>query len=250
MEIRTDPQNTAYVVTEGAKKRDTGDDRLREGEIVIAGMKTEEEKARVANDPFASLEEKVGDKRQAATEKARIEELYRANERAWEDPGEANRRLRRGFRVERKVRARQAEATQALQERMGLGVELLEETEGDRKRAGNVEFGEVSRDIAMTKAQSKPLFTLEKQVVKKSPAKVKKKGAKATEEERKETLRKELGQNTRAVLDPFLSDQKSRSTPIRLVKRNQTIPTDASESIAPEDNLKRNAMTLVDYDSD
>ena len=256
LEIRTDPQNTAYVVTEGAKKRDTGEDRLREGEIVIAGAKTEEERERLANDPFASLEEKVGDKRQAATEKARIEELYRANDSTWEDPGEANRRLRRGFRAERKVRARQAEATEALQERMGLGMELLEETEGDRRGAGNVEFGEVGRDVALVKAQSKPLFSRGDEEVKKPPAKTKKKSAKATGEEKREALRKELGQNTRAILDPFLSGQKTRSAPqMPLIKRKRPIsPGDMSEPIPPREEptaqKTMGTMPLVDYDSD
>ena len=248
IEIKTDPKNTAYVVTEGAKKRDTGEGKLREGEIVI-NLKTEEEKQRLENDPFAKLEDKVGDKRLAATEKARIEELYRANEQNWDDPGEANRRLRRTFRAERKIRHRKAEATEALQDRMGLDIELLEETDVDRRKAQNIDFGEVGGDIALTKAQSKPLFDNDRPSAK--PAKSKK-GAKATDQ-RKESLSKELSSNTRAVLDPFLNDtDRIRTTPTPLIKRirdARAINSSPTTALSlPQEQA--GTLPLVDYDSD
>jgi hypothetical protein len=60
IEIRTDPKNTAYVVTEGARKRDLGEDKVEEGDIKI--MTQEEREARRDN-AFAALEGKVEDKK-------------------------------------------------------------------------------------------------------------------------------------------------------------------------------------------
>ena len=251
IEIRTDPKTTAYIVTEGATKRDTGEDRLREGEIVI-GHKSEEEKKRLENDPFAALEEKVGDKKQAASEKSRIEELYRAKERDWEEPGEANKRLRRAFRADRKAREKNAEATETLQEKMGLSMDLLDETEGDRRRAGFVEFGDVGADTALVEARSKPLFA--GQTVGKGHAKRSKsaKGPRAGAH-CKEVLRKELGNNTRAVLDPFLGEMNGIGKPtvatLPLVKRKK-IPNPSTELPPSRTAPRTSSGALVDYDTD
>lgn len=249
IEIRTDPQNTAYVVTEGAKKRDSGEDRLKEGEIVIGG-KSEEEKKRLEEDPFARAEEQATDKRQASTEKARIEQLYRRNKRDWDDPGEMNRKLRRTFRAERKIRHNRAEATEALQERMGIGIDLLEEVDDDAKRAQLVEFGDVSGDSILDKAQSKPLFEFQDPAPKPLNKSKKARNIKGTQEDqRKETLRRELGSNTRAVIDPFLSRKltKQQNSPLVKRKRHQ------DDNAKPTDTVTANvptAVPLVDYDSD
>ncbi|KAG8532859.1 uncharacterized protein KY384_002737 [Bacidia gigantensis] len=264
IEIRTDPKNTAYVVTEGAKKRDTGEDRLREGEVIIADGKTEEEKKRLEGDAFARLEEGNQDKAVAKTEKARIEQLYRNNERDWDDPGEANRRLRKAFRVGRKVRQGRAEATEALQERMGIGIDLLEETEEDKRRAGHVEFGDVEGKVALARAATRPMFSTNKQGKSGSKKAKSMKGAKAVKA-RKEDLRKELADNTRAVLDPFLGDHLKGGRPdppplLRKRKQEETFPANeasALETAAEEPNVQSEprdkpttALPLVDYDSD
>lgn len=250
IEIQTDPKNTAYVVTEGAKKRDTGEDRLKEGEIVIGG-KSEEEKKRLEEDPFARAEEAARDKVQASTEKTRIEELYRRNERDWDDPGEVNRRLRRTFRVERKVRHRKAEATEALQERMGIGIDLLEEVEDDSRRAKLVEFGDVG-DVKLDQVQAGPLFkSLGSKPGGPNGSKHSRKNMKASDQEQKEILRKELGNNTRAVMDPFLtnglSKQQQQNMPVIKRKREESdvqIPREDVSEITPTQ------VPLVDYDSD
>lgn len=85
--------------------------------------------------------------------------MQKAKERDWSDPGEANRRLRRTFRVERKIRQRNGELTENLKDKMSLGMDLLEETENDRRRASLVEFGEFDGENAIMKAKAKPLFT-------------------------------------------------------------------------------------------
>lgn len=251
IEIRTDPKNTAYVVTEGAKKRDTGEDKVQEGEIRI---RTEEERERLVNDAFAALEGKVEDKKQAINDKSRIEELLRAKERDWDDPGEANRRLRRTFRVGRKKRQENERLTEELKDRMSLGMDLLEETEEDRRRAGFVEFGELGGHGAITKAQSRPLFA-DMSGSRKSLAKRVKTTKTASEaEKRRDDLRKELGNNTRAVLDPFLNPEKpnaSAVSSVRLIKRKRTLTDNVEAPLAITRNHEDDRpQALVDYDSD
>ena len=247
IEIQTDPKNTAYVIVAGAKKRDTGEDRLRDGEVIIAG-KSEEDKKRLEADPFARLEEKVADKTQAQTEKTRIQELYTQNSRDWSDPGEANRRLRKTFRVGRKVRNQKAEATEALQERIGFGGEILEENEGDVRRAQLVEFGAGPNAID---AASKPLFdTL-------LPARKLDTSAKAVEKQ-KEALSRDLRSNTRMAMDPFLNIDRSHqnaSDVSALLKRKRDRETEVVSLGVKElahSNKPRSprAAPLVDYDSD
>jgi len=251
IEIRTDPKNTAYVVTEGAKKRDTGEDKVQEGEIRI---RTEEERKRLANDAFATLEGKVEDKRQGNSDKSRIEELQRAKERHWEDPSEANRRLRKTFRVGRKLRQRNERLTEDLKDRMSLGMDLLEVTEEDRRRAGYVEFGQFGGEDAIIKAKSRPLFQDPSNSKKALTKRVRSTKAASEAEKRKEALRKELGNNTRAVLDPFLKVDKSSApamSTVALIKRKRSSPQD--HEAAPKANgngIDNHATALVDYDSD
>ena len=255
IEIRTDPKNTAYVVTEGAKKRDTGDDKHHEGEIVI---KTEEERERLQNNAFAALEGRVEDKRQTLTDKSRIEDLQRAKQKDWHDPFAASRKLRKTFRAERKVRQEKGSMREALKERVGLGIEILEETEEDRRRAGLVDFGIVPGDLAVEKAVGKGLF--EPSTVKlasapdkkdkrsKDQAKKEKPVKSASEaEQRKEKLRIELRDNTRAAIDPFLNIEKPSPSTIR-AKRKRDVTLPSTLSTTPDAGTK--GTPLVDYDSD
>lgn len=252
IEIRTDPKNTAYVVFEGAKKRDTGVDKVQDGEIRI---KTDEERERLSKDAFAAFEGKVEDKRQAVTDKSRIEDLQRAKERDWDDPGEANRRLRRTFRAERKVRQRKEGLTEELKDRMSLGMDLSEETEEDRRRAGFVDFGEFGGEGAIVKAQSRPLFADASNSRQALVKRLKAPKAALQAEKRKEELRRELGNNTRAVLDPFLKLDRpsaSNTSSVGLIKRrrksNEDLGTTTAATVMENDDT--HAIALVDYDSD
>lgn len=283
IEIRTDPKNTAYVVTEGAKKRDTGEDKVLDGEIRLGA--TEEDRARMENDAFAALEGKFSDKTQAASDKSRIEELYHAKQRDWEDPGEANRRLRKGFRVERKQRQRKELATETLKDRMSLGIDLLEETAEDRQRASFIEFGDSSAstspagaigggggggaDAGIRKVQARPLFAgslISNSMNAPASASASARSANGTKKKSKssilevdrtrtqtrERLRQELGANTRTALDPFLGrgvgGPSSSPSTASLIKRKDptTTPVDQATRKAP----LITAGNLVDYDSD
>ncbi|KAJ5700905.1 hypothetical protein N7493_011951 [Penicillium malachiteum] len=213
IEIRTDPQNTAYVVHQGGRKRDTGDDKeLQPGEIALRMPGLDPDPAE--KDPFAKIEGKVEDKMRANTEAGRILELQSRQARDWDDPYAQSKRLRRTFRAERKGLESLEANREALKDKMSLGIELVDETEEDRQRAGLVDFGEDRSALeaeAVRITRTRPMF---EQAVKKSSDSQKhdkqprNRRADGTDRisQRKASLRHELTGNTRAVVDPFLND--------------------------------------------
>lgn len=211
IEIRTDPKNTAYVVTEGARKRETGEDQVPAvaglGEIAL---KLGREGKEGGDDPLARLEGKVVDKRRAETESSRILALQERQSRDWDDPYEKSRRLRRSFRVERKQLERTEKGTEALKDKMSLGIELVAENEEDKVRAGLVDFGGAaapeSVEDAVRATRLRPLFAVDAR--KEKDGKEKKHGRVRTADllaNRKAAFRHELTGNTRAAVDPFLN---------------------------------------------
>ncbi|KAI9885604.1 MAG: hypothetical protein M1823_002613 [Watsoniomyces obsoletus] len=275
IEIRTDPKNTAYVVTEGGKKRDTGEDKELEGEISI---KTEEERERLRNDAFAALEGKVADKRQAEQDSSRIRELAALRERDWADPYEGSQKLRKTFRVKRKEWERNEQRNEALKDKLSLGIDLLEETEEDRQRAGLVDFGPPDVEAAIDRVKARSLFAAVEDPLRKSKDEGKSRRKKRLKKGQvdsaalKKNLQKELQQNTALKIDPFLLDEPQRRptssnghllTGIKRKKlqldrdldeditansmaSNSEDPANADDSTAPISG----SVPLVDYDSD
>ncbi|TGJ86313.1 hypothetical protein E0Z10_g2419 [Xylaria hypoxylon] len=229
IEIRTDPANAEYVVTEGGTRRDTGDDKddsLVSSSALVGGLGeilTGKEKDALRNDAFARLEKTIEDRSVLIERSHRIAELEDVSYRAWEDPYSQNRRLRAAFRTGRKARETEAASTEELQERMSLGIDLVPATEEDARRAALVDFGigarDESRDDGVTRAKdaalTKPLFALasggtadssasnpkpeEEQKGKKKPLKSELKASQT-----RESLASVITRNTRASHDPFL----------------------------------------------
>ncbi|PBP25687.1 DUF455 domain protein [Diplocarpon rosae] len=245
IEIRTDPKNTAYVVTEGARKRDLGEDRVEEGDVQIL---TQEEREALRNNAFAALEGKVEDKKKLEYSKLRLEELQDLSEKQWEDPYEQNKRLRNAFRVGRKQREQAAGVTASLQDKMSLGLDLLPEHEDDARRAALVEFGGLETQV-VNKAIHQPLFRNEEPATN-SELKRRKMSKRRRDQElanqKSAQFAAEIRGNTRAAMDPFLTGRSghSKSTPILAgVKRKKPEPEGT-----PID--KPAFAGLVDYDSD
>lgn len=260
LEIRTDPKNTAYVVTEGARKRDTGEDKVDEGQVKIL---TKEERENLRQNAFASLEGKVEDKRRLEGSRLRLEELQDVQDQHWEDPYEQSKRLRKAFRAGRKQREHEAVVTGALQDKMSLGIDLLPELEEDRLRAGFIEFGDFDMDRAVAKAISAPIFSSEnnasEELVMKQPSKMsQKQKTEAAIAKRREELAKEIRSNTRAVIDPFLQPRTegarlSKVLPGLKRKRVTTdsVPVNDGNTSTTKVDIEQSAsMQLVDYGSD
>ncbi|WPH02654.1 DUF455 domain protein [Acrodontium crateriforme] len=194
IEIQTDPKNTTYVVVDGGKARDYGDDKVREGEGGVPIL-TAEERERRRENAFARLEGQVEEKEAVKDNAKRIEELYRVRDKDWDDPWSANKRLRSTFRAERKAHQREEKATEALKERIGTDMDLLPGTEQDAQRAKLISFGD-SSNHSRDAASAWPVFH-------KTPGRVLSKSVKPGKGAHKEALQRQLVNNTRAAMNPF-----------------------------------------------
>lgn len=202
--IKTDPKETAYVVTEGGKARDYGEDkdRVREGEDGRPIL-TPQERERRREDAFAALEGKAEEQEAVKDNAKRIEELYRSRERDWENPGSVNKRLRDSFRQERKLRQKEEKATEDLKERLGTDIDILPEMEQDAQRAKLVAFG--GTDLESTNAiHSSEFLRNSSKTPSRTPSLKSKPGSRAKHSEsKKDALRRRLVGSTRAAMNPF-----------------------------------------------
>ncbi|GAA6025494.1 hypothetical protein JCM8202_001968 [Rhodotorula sphaerocarpa] len=118
IEIRTDPQNTRYVVTEGAKQKNEEWDPAENGQMVIDNSVSNET---APPDPFASLEKDISQKARALTEAERLEALVDKNDSQWSDPYAASYALRASFRAKKRVRLESEAKAEDVKSRFGLG---------------------------------------------------------------------------------------------------------------------------------
>jgi coiled-coil domain-containing protein 130 len=262
-EIRTDPKNAAYVVVEGAQKRDYGpEDKGAEAEGDLKFL-TQEEKDRRRNDAFANLEGKLEDKVTDKKNKERVEELYEKSE-VWRDPYDVNARLRQGFREKRKAWKQEERHKEGMQDKFSLGIDIVDETATDRLRASIVDFGGHEEDNVTTdRVVWKPLF--EDVKVSRSDTPVSKAGKlKSADkaEKSRQDLQHALVENTKAAVDPFLVNMNSKVKPTFIVlKRKRDDSQTRSEAVlskvktadcgeSPIAITRTSAAALVDYDSD
>jgi coiled-coil domain-containing protein 130 len=270
IEIRTDPKNSEYVVHEGGRRKDPVPSRIEEG--VFGEILTEEERERRRQDAFAELEGKNKDKETAKNETKRLEELMKLTERDWKDPAERNAKLRRTFRVERKIRETNEKNKQELTERLGLDIEVLDEIAADRQRAQLVDFGSgASLDTDVAKQTSKrPLFEdrikSERQKLSDHTVNAKKTKAQLQSEKTKAILQKELRDNTRAAIDPFnwkndKSHESAGSIPLMVGVKRKRVTHEKSEHKDMNENETKDTTSitqttesgsglLVEYESD
>lgn len=262
IEMRTDPQNTAYVVESGATRRDTGDERAKRLEELEGGVPilTDAEREALRSNAFASLEKTIDDRERLVESTRRIDGLADLAGRRWEDPYALNQKLRRAFRQGRKEREASALATEALQERMSLGMDILPETEEDALRARLVDFMPEGDDGGGETALSKPLFE-------KADKSKRKKDEEAglTKETRrakqmKESFATQVMGNTRVSRDPFLlSSSRKRAgdkstTLLPGIKRKREaadlVAAELSSKAQQSSSTSSNGLGLVEYDSD
>lgn len=276
IEIQTDPKNTAYVVVEGGRKRDTGEDKgLQPGEIAIRPSRFGEQDP-AEKDPFAKLEGKVEDKRRAQTETSRILELQQRQQRDWDDPYEKSKRLRRTFRAERKGLEKLEANREALKDKMSLGIDVVDETEADRQRARMIDFGDDQTtvgDMAARSTRNRPMFEPKALLSSSSAGKRDRdrRGGPPTRTKdliaRKTSLRHELTGNTRAARDPFLNDigderdvwrpgakRKKPSSEAPSPSTPAKTPTGSTTAVGPQNTegptVTHPVPTLVAYASD
>jgi coiled-coil domain-containing protein 130 len=199
--IRTDPENTAYLVSAGGRKKagafTTALDKDY-GEIL-----TEEERERRRTDAFARLEGQVDEKQQGKSDSVQIKKIYEAQSRDWDDPYAANRRLRRDFRVGRKQREASAKEKGEVADRYGLGFELLDHSQEDVDRAALIEYGDQNlEENTLDKTLAKPLFnTIPSPSMERRPIGVTKTDWR--KQQATKSFKQDVVFNTKAKVNPF-----------------------------------------------
>jgi coiled-coil domain-containing protein 130 len=216
IEVRTDPKNAEYIVHEGGRRRDYGPDEIKIGGVGAGG--SAEDKERLEKDgAFGALEKKIEDRTQAETQRVRIEELKKANERGWKDPYEMSRKLRREFRVGRRKRQDDERTGEILKEKFGLEIEVLPARDDDSER---VKFIDFAGGDGTTVKNGK---------------------------DRKDVLGNTLRKNTRDATDPFLREQEEWQP---RTKRKRMDEIEAAAGIPTATTATQTGTALVAYDSD
>ncbi|KAL4950194.1 CWC16 protein [Aspergillus filifer] len=241
IEIRTDPKNTAYVVVEGGRKRDLGtdEDGRGVGEILVGGNKGAASSA--SDDPFAKIESKTEDKRAIDEAESRILELQTRQNRDWDDPYAMSRRLRKGFRAERKVLEREEGVKEALKDKMSLGIEIVDEVEEDKVRAGMVDFEAHVHAKSRVRARGGMFDDADPPASVAGTGDLRQKDAKKSGKrkpadlvaERKAMFRSELAGNTRATIDPFLIDTNDSWEPEVKKRRKDLVKLETKQNNEP-----------------
>lgn len=255
LEVHTDPKNAEYLVVEGGRRRDTGVDKLLDGEVRI-GV-SDEDKDRLERDgAFGALEKKVEDRSVFNAQKARLDGLLKASERDWADPYEMSKKLRADFRVGRRKRQADEMSGDALKEKFGIGEDLLllPERPEDSDRVKYIDFG--LRAEASTSSSSKPLFQALRE---KLPSRLKGGSTStttssstaviATSASKKLVLQNELRTNTRMATDPFLRDTDPWQPRVKR-KRDPTEEHEQGQVSERNKVAKVESAALVGYDSD
>lgn len=245
IEIQTDPKNTAYVVTRGARRRETGEDEVKEGDMRVA---SKEEREALRQNAFAGLEKTIEDREAAAGAVDRLDELEGASARFWDDPYRKNQALRKTFRKERKRLEREEGAAEDLKGRLGLDIDLLPETGADALRASLVEFGMTDGE-GKNKALAKPMFARNDKP-KSTPPKEKKGKLKSEilASKRKESLVSEIIGNTRVAQDPFLEGRRGAES--KAGSRFAGVKGKQDTASTPPPEKKATTAGLVNYDSE
>lgn len=136
-EVQTDPKNTRYVVTEGAKQQAQDWDPEEEGGFPASYTREGEgpaAKGSEAGGAFASFEQQATSKKRAMTAQERLDEMEQYSEDRWSDPFALNRNLRRSFREHKGKQRERVGQDDALADKYGLGEKVrLDLVRGDEE---------------------------------------------------------------------------------------------------------------------
>ncbi|XP_059477435.1 coiled-coil domain-containing protein 130 homolog [Neocloeon triangulifer] len=132
IEMKTDPGNLDYLIVSGARRQENRWDPLQNEQVVPEKKETSR---RMADDAMFKLEHETQDQSAAQAAAPRLKQLMNRAEDVWKDDYGANCALRADFRAKRKDLKRKSEEDAALLVRSSLQMELLAETEEDRRMA-------------------------------------------------------------------------------------------------------------------
>ncbi|KAF9976590.1 hypothetical protein BGZ73_008261 [Actinomortierella ambigua] len=269
-EIRTDPKNTAYVVTEGARKKQEDFDAA---DAETISLDTQEELERRAGDDFARLEHEKQDELKARGKATLLTQLQRLNDRQWADPYKLSQQLRKGFREQKKARLREEAVCQQLADRAALPFKVLPENEQDRAASKDTRFGPRKQESLQQRialAKTRGLFDTATPVLPQTTVSVSSSSSiiqRNTNEQPSisntsssggstlEHLSQTVKANTRLKIDPFLASAPSRSFAGLVVKHAKdaaggTVVSNSVPSTVTSTAATSKAGGLVSYTTD
>ncbi|KAF8622577.1 hypothetical protein AX15_006922 [Amanita polypyramis BW_CC] len=133
-EIQTDPKNTRYVVTSGARQKEEDWNPEENGGYAVYDTDNKSTSA----DPLAALEKSTEAQNHVTkVQVPRIEALHQVSERYNADPYSHSRRVRKRFREEKKIEKEKQKTDESLKDRYGLpaSLTLLEDDESTKQVA-------------------------------------------------------------------------------------------------------------------
>ncbi|EAU85464.2 hypothetical protein CC1G_06365 [Coprinopsis cinerea okayama7 len=158
-EIQTDPKNTRYVVTSGARRKEEDWDPEEHGGFAIHGQYTfhtvfHTDKEGVPLDPLAALEKTTTtEKLINEVQKPRIEALQTVSDRYNADPYTLSSKVRRRFREEKKIEKEKRKADDSLKGQYGLPEELkLLDDNNEMKEDAKALWTKAKRELEERKA--------------------------------------------------------------------------------------------------
>lgn len=161
-EIQTDPQNLDYEILSGARRQERRWDPTDNEQVVPEDKDTSK---KLALDSMFRLEHNVNDKEKQKAIAPSITHLEEYKER-WRDDYMLNKALRQKFREKKKELLANEEKDNTLLKKSSLGLNLLPETEEDKKLAGLIKLMplnslEESQKLKREEIISRPLFASE-----------------------------------------------------------------------------------------
>ncbi|WWC92729.1 uncharacterized protein L201_007688 [Kwoniella dendrophila CBS 6074] len=124
-EIRTDPKNAAYVVHEGARKKDEDWNPEENGGFAVHDTEAPSASDPSAIDPFLAVEKTIDQQKWAKRGTSRITELTIQSNKLNSDPYLISSSLRRKFREDKKLALENQIKDDELKEKYGLNNELI-----------------------------------------------------------------------------------------------------------------------------
>ncbi|EPY52933.1 complexed with Cdc5 protein Cwf16 [Schizosaccharomyces cryophilus OY26] len=140
LEIHTDPKNTEYIVFTGGKRKAEAADTVTSSNVATAEIQ----------DPLEALEKSIATQKKKETRNTELELIYERNERQWADPFTVSQKLRRDFRIKKKMIKEQEEKESEFKKQAGLGLSLLPPTPSDERIAQQLARHERTSSQALT----------------------------------------------------------------------------------------------------
>ncbi|WVW87006.1 hypothetical protein I302_109062 [Kwoniella bestiolae CBS 10118] len=206
-EIRTDPKNAAYVVHEGARKKDEDWDPEENGGFAVHDTEAPSASEPPA-DPFAGVEKTIDQQTWAKRGTSRLTELTKSSDRINSDPYRISSALRRKFREEKKVLLERQLKDDGIKEKYGLNEDLIHLQDGNEDGEKDRKIWEIIRENrgASIPSGSSSMSTPRNQ----------RKGRASDTPSLVEVLRKNTGKKYDPFAEVSFSSSSTSGTPVKL----------------------------------